>query len=195
MEEQYLKKSLSPLSPSRIHLALHLLNLLQLHIRCDENDDHTAVLYCTVCTTHLCESCSDSTHSTRTLAKHRRVPLSEKPREKSRCQLHPSHVAEFTCLDEECRANPTLMCYLCKDYGRHKNHKHALVETEADNIRTSVRNTASHMRNLMEEMGETLHRLGKFIIKLVYQLCCLFSLHRINYLYRTSCCPYRRYHQ
>lgn len=53
------------------------------------------------------------------------------------------------------------MCYLCKDYGRHKNHKHALVETEADNIRTSVRNTAMHMRSLMEEMGETLHRLGE----------------------------------
>lgn len=52
------------------------------------------------------------------------------------------------------------MCYLCKDYGRHKNHKHALVETEADNIRTTVRNTALHMRSLMEEMGETLHRLG-----------------------------------
>lgn len=52
------------------------------------------------------------------------------------------------------------MCYLCKDYGRHKNHKHALVETEADNIRITVRNTGLHMRSLMEEMGETLHRLG-----------------------------------
>lgn len=138
-----------------------------MHIRCDENDDHTAVLFCTVCATHLCESCSDSTHCTRTLAKHRRVPLSEKPREKSRCQSHPSHVAEFTCLNEECRSNPTLMCYVCKDYGHHKNHKHALVETEADNIRTSVRNTASHIRNFMEEMGETLHKLGISVFLLI----------------------------
>ena len=114
------------------------------------------------------------THSTRTLAKHRRVPLSEKPREKLRCQLHPSHVAEFTCLDEECQVEPTLMCHLCKDYGRHKNHKHALVETEADNIRNSVRNTASHMRSLMEEMGETLNRLGISLLFANLEKACVY---------------------
>lgn len=137
-----------------------------LYIRCDENDDHTAVFYCTVCATHLCETCSESTHSTRTLAKHRRVPLSEKPREKSRCPSHPCRIAEFTCLDEGCRSEPSLMCYLCKDYGRHKNHEHTLVETEADNIRTSVRKTALDMRNMMEEMGETLHRLGQVAVRI-----------------------------
>ena len=72
-----------------------------------------AVVYCTVCGSHLCEHCSDTSHSTRTLAKHRRIPLSEKPREKPRCPYHTAHVMEFTCLEAECRTSP-LMCYICK---------------------------------------------------------------------------------
>lgn len=96
----------------------------QLAIRCDENDNHVAVLYCTVCASHLCEPCSQSTHATRTLARHRRVPLSEKPRERPRCPAHSSHPAEFVCLQEECQSSSsTIMCFICKDYGRHKNHK------------------------------------------------------------------------
>jgi len=96
----------------------------QLHIICDENENHIAVLYCTVCCTNLCFYCSEQTHSTRTLAKHRRVPISEKPQERPRCPLHPSHVAEFTCLQDSChQPSPPLMCFVCKDYGTHKNHK------------------------------------------------------------------------
>jgi len=96
----------------------------QLHIICDENENHIAVLYCTVCCTNLCFYCSEQTHSTRTLAKHRRVPVSEKPQERPRCPLHPSHVAEFTCLQDSChQPSPPLMCFVCKDYGTHKNHK------------------------------------------------------------------------
>ena len=44
----------------------------ELSVCCDENESHLAVVYCTTCGTHLCEQCSESTHSTRTLAKHRR---------------------------------------------------------------------------------------------------------------------------
>jgi hypothetical protein len=99
----------------------------QLSVLCDENEHHTAVLYCTVCTSHLCEECSELTHATRTLARHRRVPLSDKPREKPKCPSHPSHVAEFTCLEDDCQTLHSgpgpIMCFICKDYGRHKNHK------------------------------------------------------------------------
>jgi tripartite motif-containing protein 23 len=99
----------------------------QLSVPCDENEQHTAVLYCTVCTSHLCEECSELTHATRTLARHRRVPLSDKPREKPKCPSHPSHVAEFTCLEDDCQTLQSgpgpIMCFICKDYGRHKNHK------------------------------------------------------------------------
>ena len=49
----------------------------------------------------------------RTLAKHRRIPLSDKPKEKPRCPYHTAHVMEFTCLEPECRSAP-LMCYICK---------------------------------------------------------------------------------
>ena len=49
-------------------------------IRCDENEKHLASMYCLVCSTHLCEECSKNTHSTKTLSKHKRVPLCEKPK-------------------------------------------------------------------------------------------------------------------
>uniref|UniRef100_A0A1B6M1U5 RING-type E3 ubiquitin transferase n=1 Tax=Graphocephala atropunctata TaxID=36148 RepID=A0A1B6M1U5_9HEMI len=138
-----------------------------LGIRCDENDVHTAVLYCTVCATHLCEICSESSHATRTLGKHRRVPLSEKPRERPRCPAHPAHPAEFVCLQDECQTSSfTIMCFICKDYGRHKNHKHALVEVEAENIRTSMTNAVQHMRTLMEDMSDTVHRLEQVAVGL-----------------------------
>lgn len=88
---------------------------------CDEDEAHTAVLYCTVCSSHLCEACDIITHSSKTLSKHRRVPLSEKPREKPKCPIHSTHIAEFTCIQEGC--HNALMCYLCKDYGRHSIHK------------------------------------------------------------------------
>lgn len=142
----------------------------QLSVPCDENEQHTAVLYCTVCTSHLCEECSELTHATRTLARHRRVPLSDKPHEKPKCPSHPSHVAEFTCLEDDCQTLQSgpgpIMCFICKDYGRHKNHKHALVETEAENIRVTVINAVQHMRKFMEEMSETAHKLEQVIQRL-----------------------------
>jgi len=96
--------------------------LLQLNVPCDENEQHTAVLYCVTCGSNLCLECSNMTHSARTLAKHKRVPLSEKPQEYPKCARHPMHLVEFACLEEECQGAP-LMCYICKDYGRHVQHK------------------------------------------------------------------------
>uniref|UniRef100_A0AAQ5ZFG4 RING-type E3 ubiquitin transferase n=1 Tax=Amphiprion ocellaris TaxID=80972 RepID=A0AAQ5ZFG4_AMPOC len=91
-------------------------------IRCDEDESHTASMYCTVCATHLCAECSQLTHSTRTLAKHRRVPLADKPHEKTLCPQHQVHAIEFVCLEEACQSGP-LMCCVCKEYGKHQGHK------------------------------------------------------------------------
>ena len=99
-----------------------VLILFQFGIPCDENELHTAILFCIVCCTHLCVECSEQTHSTRTLTKHKRVPISEKPRENPKCSFHPMHLVEFACLEEECKNSP-LMCYICKDYGRHVKHR------------------------------------------------------------------------
>lgn len=79
-------------------------------------------MYCTVCATHLCAECSQLTHSTRTLAKHRRVPLADKPHEKTLCPQHQVHAIEFVCLEEACQPGP-LMCCVCKEYGKHQGHK------------------------------------------------------------------------
>jgi len=137
----------------------------KLAVSCDENEEHTAVLYCTVCGTHLCEQCSAITHNTRTLAKHRRIPLSEKPREKPVCAYHTAHVMEFTCLEPECAASP-LMCYICKDYGRHKGHQHNLLELEAESVRTRMASSVQRMKKFMEEMGETTRNLEQVLSEL-----------------------------
>jgi len=105
-------------------------------VPCDENEAHRATLYCMTCATHLCSACSEMTHSTRTLMTHRRVPLSEKPKEKHRCPYHTMQALEFVCLEPACQqTGDTLMCYVCKDYGRHKGHDYALIETEAEKLR------------------------------------------------------------
>ncbi|XP_010132347.1 PREDICTED: E3 ubiquitin-protein ligase TRIM23-like, partial [Buceros rhinoceros silvestris] len=95
-------------------------------IRCDEDEAHVASVYCTVCATHLCADCSQLTHSTKTLAKHRRVPLADKPHEKTMCSQHQVHAIEFVCLEEGCQASP-LMCCVCKEYGKHQGHKVLLI--------------------------------------------------------------------
>ncbi len=131
-----------------------------LGICCDENEDHTAVVYCTTCGSHLCRACSESTHATRTLAKHRRIPLSEKPKEKHKCPNHTMQVLEFACLEAECQRTGPLMCYICKDYGRHKGHQYALMETEAESLRTVIADSVGQLRKFMEELTDTARKLG-----------------------------------
>ncbi|KAK7495901.1 hypothetical protein BaRGS_00012891 [Batillaria attramentaria] len=149
-------------TPCRILSDSILAREQSLAILCDENELHTAVLYCTVCDTHLCIECSESTHSTRTLARHKRVPISEKPKENPKCVYHPMHLVEFACLEEECKSSP-LMCYICKDYGRHMKHKHALLEAEAENVRSSILSAVQHVRSFGEEVSESARRLSGVI--------------------------------
>ena len=99
----------------------------------------------------------------RTLAKHKRIPLSEKPREKPVCPYHTSHVMEFTCLQDECAASP-LMCYICKDYGRHKGHQNNLLELEAENVRNRMLGAVHKMKKVMEDMSETNRNLERVLI-------------------------------
>lgn len=136
-------------------------------------------MYCTVCATHLCAECSQLTHSTRTLAKHRRVPLADKPHEKMLCPQHQVHAIEFVCLEEACQSG-SLMCCVCKEYGKHQGHKvgnniliwtlltrdndklsfqHALLETEANQIRASILDMAHCIRTFTDEVSEYSRKL------------------------------------
>ncbi|KAG7274052.1 hypothetical protein CRUP_030774 [Coryphaenoides rupestris] len=123
-----------------------------------EDESHTASMYCTVCATHLCAECSQLTHSTRTLAKHRRVPLADKPHEKTLCLQHQVHAIEFVCLEEPCTTGP-LMCCVCKEYGKHQGHKHAVLETEANQIRASILDMAHCIRSFTEEVSDYSRKL------------------------------------
>ena len=69
---------------------------------------------------------------------------------------------EFTCLDPDC-ANAPLMCYICKDYGRHKGHNHNLLELEAEKMRQTMSNACTQLKKFMEDVSETSRRLGKKI--------------------------------
>ena len=128
--------------------------------RCDEDDMHVAELFCTTCMTNLCNTCAEVTHKAKTLSQHSLVPLSEKPKIKPPCQLHHSHVLEFACLEDSCRDNP-LMCYICKDYGSHKGHKHVLIELEADTIRKSISNAVKHVKTFSGEVSEFVKKLAR----------------------------------
>ncbi|KAM6471192.1 E3 ubiquitin-protein ligase TRIM23 [Liasis olivaceus] len=131
-------------------------------IRCDEDDTHLASVYCTVCATHLCTDCSHLTHSTKTLAKHRRVPLADKPHEKTMCSQHQVHAIEFVCLEEGCQASP-LMCCVCKEYGKHQGHKHSILEPEANQIRASILDMAHCIRTFTEEISEYSRKLDGIV--------------------------------
>ncbi|OPJ90543.1 E3 ubiquitin-protein ligase TRIM23 isoform X2 [Patagioenas fasciata] len=127
-------------------------------IRCDEDEAHVASVYCTVCATHLCADCSQLTHSTKTLAKHRRVPLADKPHEKTMCSQHQVHAIEFVCLEEGCQASP-LMCCVCKEYGKHQGHKHSVLEPVANQIRASILDMAHCIRTFTEEISDYSRKL------------------------------------
>ncbi|XP_028604673.2 E3 ubiquitin-protein ligase TRIM23 isoform X1 [Podarcis muralis] len=127
-------------------------------VRCDEDETHLASVYCTVCATHLCAECSQLTHSTKTLAKHRRVPLADKPHEKTMCSQHQVHAIEFVCLEEGCQASP-LMCCVCKEYGKHQGHKHSVLEPEANQIRASILDMAHCIRTFTEEISDYSRKL------------------------------------
>ncbi|GAB1298524.1 E3 ubiquitin-protein ligase TRIM23 [Apodemus speciosus] len=127
-------------------------------IRCDEDEAHVASVYCTVCATHLCSECSQVTHSTKTLAKHRRVPLADKPHEKTMCCQHQVHAIEFVCLEEGCQTSP-LMCCVCKEYGKHQGHKHSVLEPEANQIRASILDMAHCIRTFTEEISDYSRKL------------------------------------
>ncbi|XP_057298979.1 E3 ubiquitin-protein ligase TRIM23-like [Hydractinia symbiolongicarpus] len=133
--------------------------------KCDEDNQHKATLYCTVCLTNLCEKCAKESHTAKTLSLHKHVSLSEKPKINPPCSQHPSHVLEFACLEETCRENP-LMCYICKDYGKHKGHKHVLIGSEADNIRNSITNAVQHVKTFSGEVSEFGRKLAEMTEKI-----------------------------
>ncbi|XP_076814593.1 E3 ubiquitin-protein ligase TRIM23-like [Clavelina lepadiformis] len=122
-------------------------------ICCDEDDSHVASLYCLVCCTNLCYDCSVTTHSTKTLSKHRRISLDDKPRQPTMCPLHQTHALEFACLEEGCRLNPA-MCYLCKEHGKHKGHKHSLLESIARTARSTARDAVERASALLAQVDE-----------------------------------------
>uniref|UniRef100_A0AAY4DK40 B-box C-terminal domain-containing protein n=1 Tax=Denticeps clupeoides TaxID=299321 RepID=A0AAY4DK40_9TELE len=64
----------------------------------------------------------------------------------------------FVCLEEGCQPGP-LMCCVCKEYGKHQGHKHAVLESEANQIRASILDMAHCIRTFTEEVSEYSRKL------------------------------------
>ncbi|KAK6734885.1 hypothetical protein RB195_018211 [Necator americanus] len=137
-----------------------------LGIDCDEDPCHTAVLFCTVCESHLCERCADSSHDTNVLSKHRRIPLSEKPASTASCRVHNSYPIEFVCKEENCSNKNGLMCIFCRDYGLHKGHAHVLIERETDELREKLHEAISEVSKGLTEVETLRRRMQKAVIEL-----------------------------
>ena len=77
-------------------------------------------------------------------------------------------VLEFVCVEPECQKGGVggcpLLCYICKDHGRHKGHNYALMEIEADKMRGFVADAVAHLRKFMEEITETARKLGLLLV-------------------------------
>ncbi|KIH60769.1 b-box zinc finger [Ancylostoma duodenale] len=110
-----------------------------LGIDCDEDPCHTAVLFCTVCESHLCERCADSSHDTNVLSKHRRIPLSQKPASTGNCRIHNSYPIEFVC----------------------KGHAHVLIERETDELRERLQESISEVAKTLAKVEALKRRLQK----------------------------------
>ncbi|CAJ0586994.1 unnamed protein product, partial [Mesorhabditis spiculigera] len=144
----------------RVTYADHGSDGLERHMRakksgldCDEDSSHPADVYCVVCESNLCEKCSQATHSTVTLSKHRRVPLSEKPPPPQHCRHHTSHTVEFVCKEEECEGTERLMCLLCRDYGIHEGHAHELLQREADLMKQKLQKIIAELTKQRDELS------------------------------------------
>ncbi|KHJ93663.1 ADP-ribosylation factor family protein [Oesophagostomum dentatum] len=132
-----------------------------LGIECDEDPCHTAVLFCTVCESHLCEKCAESSHDTNVLSKHRRIPLSEKPASTANCRIHNSYPIEFVCKEPSCSSRNELMCIFCRDYGLHKGHAHVLIEKETDELREKLQESISEVARTLSKVDMLKRRIQK----------------------------------
>ena len=77
-----------------------------------------------------------------------------------KCPTHTMQVVEFACIEPGCQ-NAPLLCYVCKDYGRHKGHRYNLLEVEAEEVRTTITDAVNHLKKFMEEITETARKLGE----------------------------------
>ena len=64
------------------------------------------------------------------------------------------------------------MCYVCKDYGSHKGHKHVLLENEAKTIRESILNAMLHVKTFTGEIAEFARKLSKITEKIEGKFLC-----------------------
>ncbi|XP_072027248.1 E3 ubiquitin-protein ligase TRIM23-like [Amphiura filiformis] len=55
------------------------------------------------------------------------------------------------------------MCFVCREYGKHKGHKHTLIEQEAETTRTAIIDMVQRVRPFIDEISDAARRLSEVI--------------------------------
>lgn len=95
---------------------------------CEDYSPQRATLSCNECTFMYCGTCFDACHPSKgPLADHSIGPPVARPVKRKetslQCQQHTDEKLALYCVD--CKMP---VCYLCKEYGKHKGHKVELLE-------------------------------------------------------------------
>lgn len=111
----------------------------------------TASVFCTHCSVCLCSDCSTRLHSaaSKTMAKHVRVSVNERPSLRLLCLTHQRP------MDLYCAADETAICDYCAQFGAHKGHADIDIignVTAACTAKVNEKvNEATHARQTLQE--------------------------------------------
>lgn len=108
---------------------------------CDKND---ASLYCLQCKHLLCSVCAEVLHTARIMQSHVLCPCSE-VRPAAECLAHGEPL-KYVCLT--CNV---LECTDCKDFDKHKGHKHDLLSNVAKSRRRQLRTELTLLDSLEQK--------------------------------------------
>jgi hypothetical protein len=104
------------------------------------------VWYCRNDDACFCDAHKVSVHAAKSLSKHTIVPVAERVEEIPKC---PTHKAKD--LDMWCTLCNTLCCYMCAQFGKHKEHQGCLAPVE---------NAAFERRNKLKLVAERTQQLS-----------------------------------
>lgn len=116
-------------------------------VPCYENKNHESTCYCTICEEDFCQSCFDSTHSSKIFSTHQSIPLSEKSFDLPNCPIHDKKTIRYFCTDTECTVPTKQFCDDCL-ISEHKSHWYESIETR-------IKKNQEELLNAVKNLEET----------------------------------------
>ena len=153
---------------------------------CEDYSPQKATLSCNECAFLYCGTCFDACHPSKgPLADHTIGPAVAKPQKRKEtsmhCQQHKEEKLALYCFD--CKVP---VCYLCKEYGHHKEHKVELLEPVFKNTKVSKTQFTCEAFEQKRLLGEKKrrNRAKRLVFTLEmskgFLICSRISFHRRN---------------